>query len=277
MPELPMEEQDSEMAGGTGDSMTWDSNFQAEPIRVIPSFNMDLDNPFSIIAERKRTHDKNPSLIIHRKRLRVWSHQQPASTVATPVQQALLIDLIVSHIIGYLPWRQQLQSCCRVSKLWNQAAITAPMRVLIIGNDANTQQALPRVLAPCLLERSLNELSWNTLCKMPHIMALRKITRLDIFGTLDLEQGAPLFNHCRRSHLEELSIRYTSIDALFQMFPLSTESRFLSLKKLAIQERDTTKYIYMEKKTDLLERWVNHHAPNLVFLQACLDDERKEQ
>jgi hypothetical protein len=265
--------------------------FQAEPIRVLPqslSFDMDIDAPTTIPSpQKKRGLERMKQAESTRKRLRandgtycpdatiVSNHTSTSAdhNDASSQLQALSIDLIVSHIIGYLPWKQQIVSCARVSKLWNQAFLTAPMRVLLLPTtNSKNQTFIPRVLEPCRMERCLNEMRWKIFGQMADGNILNKVTRLDIWGDLDSHKEVTK-HFTKLGHVEELYLRYMSIDTLLGIFPESKHPRFGKLTKLVIQEWRTRNHeqndsARIEENRALLRQRILFHAPNLLILKA---------
>ena len=103
------------------------------------------------------------------------------------------IDLIVSHVLGYLSWREQLH-CRSVSKVWRDAYLSAPTRFLLCMGSQPSPSSLPRVLQPSHLDRFHNQISWNSMKRIGSLAtkltpptpadALKKrISRLDIYGS----------------------------------------------------------------------------------------------
>lgn len=258
----------------------WDiSKFRVEPIRIIRSFDdMDVDITNTVKFIPEETHMKTQSLQSPhpRKRMRYWSNNNTYYDSTTSTRQAALsIDLIVNHIIGYLSWKEQFSSCRFVSKLWNHATSDAPMRVMIFRNQIN-RQPLPRVLQPCFLDRSLNEMSLKTFYKMPEMFALQKLSCLDIYGDVDLQQVKFFSDHAHDCPLEELYLRYMPIEVLFQIFSSSEKPKFVSLNKLVIQKWGNRCTSTDDDDTEdweaLLNRRIRHHAPNLKQLQVSAKD-----
>jgi hypothetical protein len=126
---------------------------------------------------------------------RAHDHHRTSST-HTSTASLMEIDLIVSHVLGYLSWREQLH-CRSVSKVWREAYLSAPTRFLLdtAGSSSSPPSpSLPRVLQPSPLDRFHNQISWISMTRIGSVTtklilsttttnALKRISRLDIYGS----------------------------------------------------------------------------------------------
>ena len=143
-----------------------------------------MSSSLSSLTKRPRQH-------------RAHDHHRTSST-HTSTAPLMEIDLIVSHVLGYLSWREQLH-CRRVSKVWREAYLSAPTRFLLdtaAGSSAPPSPLLPRVLQPSPLDRCHNQISWISMTRIGSVttkltcsttttnaLTTKRISRLDMYGS----------------------------------------------------------------------------------------------
>jgi hypothetical protein len=265
--------------------------FQAQPIPVYARSIYDLDtstehHSYYGNTQKKRIRGRGSPFPYRDSSMTaepgIQQQQQPCGAT----MKSLSIDLIVSNIVGYLPWREQVLSCRRVSKLWCQAARNAPMRVLLQGSSGvskkNCMSCLPRVLQPSILDQQLNNMPWKVASNLLLNAVSNQVARLDIYGdgmlgVCSLRQQQEnhhgyVLHPVNLPHLEDLQLRHISTRSLNELFPVidnsssSSERRgMMRLQKLVIAIQD--KGLTARKSHNMLLSGIVKHAPNLQELE----------
>lgn len=174
------------------------------------------------------------------------------------VADALAISGVVSHIVGYLPWKQQLRSCRYVSRLWCEAAAnrTEPITLHCEDRDELYGCCYPaeyQQMYKCRPTKTQWEDNHVPLWLAPRLpeFIIQRVVKMTFVARFAIE-------HANYYDLAD----YYSHDGQYNYF----FGRFANLEDLAILSDFTTALLFFNYP----EGFDHHNSPACQLVHPCL-------